>query len=329
MKIKKDFIDLFTGIDLTKRRLPYMEADSGKPGPVVSLSAAIHGDEVTGTAVIQKIFAILETHPLKKGKILAFPILNPPAFETISRREPYDEEDLNRQFDGDFEGSTAERLAGTIFGKIMEQRPDYAIDLHTDSMNSIAYTIVDLPTSLKDIGAFMESVAVAEELGFKWALDTEKTAGFPPENCLSGRLVYEGIPAVTIELGGPLLVIDAFKRQGVDAIWSFLKSLGMIDGKMTFDTKKVPMMGFTFAERVRTQSTGIIEYKVRPGSLIEKGDTLGKIRNVFGETIEVIKAPVAGVLFSHEDQSVTFPGQTLFTIAVEADMPVYTGSPQE
>ncbi len=324
MKIKKDFIDLFTGIDLTKRRLPFMEADSGKPGPVISLSAAIHGDEVTGTAVIQKIFKLLETTPLKNGKILAFPILNPPAFENVTRHEPFDEADLNRLFGGDFEGSISERLAGTIFKKIMEVKPDYVIDLHTDSMNSIAYSIVDLPSSLKDIGAFMESVAVAEQLGFKWALDTEKTAGFPPENCLTGRLVYEGIPAVTIELGGPFLVIEDFKKQGLDALWKFIKALGMLGDKATFTTKTIPTKGFTFAERVRTQSTGIIEYKKKPGSLIKEGDVIGKVRDVFGETIEVIKSPVTGVLFSHEDQSATFPGQTLFTIAVEAEMPLYT-----
>ena len=79
----------------------------------------------------------------------------------------------------------------------------------------------------------------------------------------------------------------------------------------------MPNTFYMFRESVRTQSTGIVEYKVAPGQKITRGQILGKVRNVFGETIEVVRSPFNGLLFSHEDQSVTFPGQDLFTIGIK------------
>ncbi|KKQ83805.1 MAG: hypothetical protein UT04_C0025G0001, partial [Candidatus Daviesbacteria bacterium GW2011_GWF2_38_7] len=42
-------------------------------------------------------------------------VMNPLGYEMASRVSPYDDEDLNRQFPGDPQGSTAERLANVIF----------------------------------------------------------------------------------------------------------------------------------------------------------------------------------------------------------------------
>ena len=55
-KIKYSFIKIMTGSDLSRRRLPFMSAESSKSGPVVWLTGCGHGDEVGGTVVIQEIF---------------------------------------------------------------------------------------------------------------------------------------------------------------------------------------------------------------------------------------------------------------------------------
>lgn len=318
MDIEKDFIPLFRGIDLSTRRLPLLSANSGKSGPTVFLTAAIHGEEVTGTAVIQSIFKRFEVSPLLAGRVCAFPILNPSGFETLSRRELYAEADLNRCFGGEDEESTSGRLASLILSKILETKPKYVMDLHTDSMNSIAYTLIDLPYGLRSVNVLAESIALARKLNFRWAIETDKTVGFSLLKCLTGRLLMEGIPAVTIELGGPLVVNEYFRKIGLEAIWSFLCSLKMVQGEGEPLVRTLPKVVYSFEERIKTRSTGIIEYRVKPGENIKKGKVLGKIRNVFGETIEVIRSPVSGVLFSHEDQSVTFPGQSLFTLATKS-----------
>ena len=319
MKITKKFITLFKGIDLSTRQLPVIIADSEVPGPTIGLTAAIHGDEVTGTAVILSLFKKFEDFPLIKGKIFALPILNPTGFETISRSEVYAGEDLNRGFNNDNHGSTAEILANSIINAILDFQPDYVIDLHTDSMNSIAYILVDKPSELKDKKIFYASLKLAEDLGFIKSQDTEETAGYPPEKCLTGQLIKKGIPAVTIELGGPLIVSEPFRKQGFTAIWNFLYENKLVSKRFKNRDNRKNKDLYQCYPHLTVNSTGIIDYRVQAGEHVLKGALLAKIRNVFGEVIEKIYSPETGIILSHEDKSVVFPGQSVFTLAVKID----------
>lgn len=324
MTIAKRYVPLFKGIDQTTRRLPVIAVDSGAPGPVVCVSAAIHGDEVTGTAVIQSLVKRLKTFSLVKGKLYAFPILNPSGFENISRSVLYDKADVNRNFGGSDGGNAAERFASIISSTIIGYKPDYVIDLHTDSMNSIAYTLIDYPDCVEDVTTIKKSVQIARTLGFSWAIDTDMSAGYPLQHCLTGYLVSQGIPAVTIELGGPLVVSDRFRRVGLEAVWGFLYSQGMVES----EAKRRPIIHqdqvYTFQHRIHTGVTGIIDFRVAAGGTVKAGQILGIIRNVYGETTEIVRSPADGILFSHEDQSVVFPGLNLFTLASPSDSKRFT-----
>jgi len=325
MVIKKTFIDLYRGIDLSFRRLPLMIADSGCDGPTLWLTAAIHGDEINGTTAIHRILKRLNKINLTKGRIFAFPIMNPTGFETISRYESYDEEDLNRHFDGSNKGSVAQRHAELILQTILRTKPDMVIDLHTDSVNSIAYSIVDYPGIVTNPQPIKNSIALAKTLGFSWAIDTDKNAGYPLEKCLSGRLVSLGITAVTVELGGPRVIDNLFSSMGTEGVWKVIESLGML-GTKNYRKDEAPLKKINlFKERITSENTGIVEYMAKPGQTVEKKDILCKVKNVFGETIEIIKALEKVAVFSHEDRSITFPGQTLFTLAVERDVDDFTG----
>jgi predicted deacylase len=311
MHIKHSFIPLHKGVDLVVRKLPLITITANKPGPTIWLTAAIHGDEVTGISLIHSLLAKLSNYPLKRGTIHAFPIMNPSGFETISRREPFDEADLNRHFPGDIHGSTAERHAAAIGQTIINTKPDFVIDLHTDSVNSIAYTIID------NVGQNQEStnaaITLAQTLQFPWAFDTE-FPGYDPKKSLSGYLMTQNIPAVTIELGGPMVVNEYFRKKGLIAIWRFLQALRLVSSKIPPHLEtSIPSTAHYFAKRVQCDTTGIIDYRIKPGESFKQGQILGKIRNVYGKQIDVIKAPQDGLLFSHEDQSITLPGQNLFT----------------
>lgn len=320
MKIERDFVPLFKGIDGTTRRLPLMVAEGDRDGPTIFLCAAIHGDEVNGTAVIHSVFKKIEREEaLISGKIVALPILNPFGFELMTRHEPFDEADLNRQFPGQPDGDYPQRLADTIFSLINKVGPEVVLDLHTDSINSIAYTIVDFPKTIKNNRIVRDCMKLAYDLGFHWAVDSEEAAGYPIEKSLSGALVDRGIKAVTIELGGPWVIDEHFRKLGFEAVWRVLAKYKMVRAEdeipqmaeASYDLENV----LSFKDRVQIQSTGIVEFRVSPGESVESGQILGKVRDVFGRTIEVISSPIPGVVFSHDDQSVAFPGKSLFTIA--------------
>jgi len=141
--IRYSFVDVLTGSDLSTRRLAIMKAQGKKEGPVVWLTAAIHGDEVGGIVIVQEIFKELRKYPLLAGTLYAMPLMNPIGFESSMRGLPLSEEDLNRSFPGDKKGSITERFAYQIFSTIMKTGPSLVLDLHNDWSASIPYTLID------------------------------------------------------------------------------------------------------------------------------------------------------------------------------------------
>ena len=108
-------------------------------GPVVFVTAALHGDEINGCGAIRNLIQDDE-FKLSRGSVILIPVLNLPAFERHSRYLP-DRRDLNRSFPGTPDGSLASRMAHTIFNEIVS-RCDYGIDLHTASVRRTNYPTV-------------------------------------------------------------------------------------------------------------------------------------------------------------------------------------------
>jgi predicted deacylase len=99
-----------------------------RPGPTLFISAAIHGDEITGVEIIRRL---LQHKSLKylRGTLLAIPIVNVYGFLNHSRYLP-DGRDLNRSFPGSAKGSLTGRVAHTFVQEIV-LKSTHGIDLHT------------------------------------------------------------------------------------------------------------------------------------------------------------------------------------------------------
>ena len=61
--------------------IPAWVLDSGKPGPVLLLVAAQHGNEVQGVEAMRRFVAMAE-EKMSCGKVFAVPFANPPALVT-------------------------------------------------------------------------------------------------------------------------------------------------------------------------------------------------------------------------------------------------------
>src|SRR6056297_451757 len=103
-----------------------------RAGPVMFVSAAIHGDEVIGVEIMRRL---LRAAPLNSmaGTLLAVPIVNTFGFLNHSRYLP-DRRDLNRVFPGLSEGSMASQLAH-IFMEQVVARSNVGIDLHSAAIH--------------------------------------------------------------------------------------------------------------------------------------------------------------------------------------------------
>jgi uncharacterized protein len=116
----------------TPTNLPMRVIRGRKDGPIVFVSAAIHGDELNGIEIIRRIRKLSILNKLK-GTLILVPVVNVYGIMNLSRYLP-DRRDLNRSFPGSIQGSLASRVAKVFFDEIVS-RCDLGIDLHTASIH--------------------------------------------------------------------------------------------------------------------------------------------------------------------------------------------------
>jgi len=310
VEVEYSSINILTGSDLSRRRLPFMFVKSVNPGPVIWLTACVHGDEVGGMVVIQEIFKKLKKGILK-GEVYAFPLMNPMGFETgshtiIVRSEitPVTE-DLNRSFPGNKDGSLAERIAFLIFTQIKETNPFLVLDLHNDWKKSIPYVLLD-PNPGKD-GDYEKAKEFAKKIGFPVVLDTVEV-----EKTLTYNLLKEGIPALAVELGESYAVNEKDVEHGVGAIWNLLSELGMVkpdeEPLKVVISERIKNKILTYSQQQASLTSGVIRFLVKPGEIVNKGQPLARIYNPFGKLMETVKALEEGIVLGYADSAVAFPG---------------------
>src|SRR5690606_9901988 len=116
-------------------RLPVILAQGRAPGPTLWLTANIHGDEVTGPAVIHELLSPSFARQLR-GTVVALPTLNPAGLHTRQRASYLDRRDPNRLFpdfapDGDLYGEPPAVLETGYARLLSEMRgADWLVDLH-------------------------------------------------------------------------------------------------------------------------------------------------------------------------------------------------------
>ena len=283
-----------------------MAAESPSSGPVVWLTACVHGDEVGGIVVIQELFKTVRKQ-LLNGSIYAFPLMNPLGFETASRDIILSKEDLNRSFPGNKNGSLAERIADKTFNTILQTNPALVLDLHNDWRKSIPHALLDPCPRTTGGAACAKAQYLSERTGLLVIQDTEEL-----KRSLSYSLIQHDIPALTLELGESYVVNEQNIAFGVQSILNILAHLEMV-------TPLEKPFHYPVPERVRGQilkyshlplssTSGIIRFHAKPGDLVTRDQPVAKIYNTFGKLQETIRALSDGIVLGHADFSVAFPG---------------------
>ena len=118
--------------DWTPMHMPVHVIRGKKAGPVLCLTAAVHGDEINGIEIIRRL---LKKSFFKKitGTVIAAPIVNIYGY-LYQNRYLMDRRDLNRCFPGAKGGSLGSRLAHLVMTELVSHSTHH-IDLHTGSLS--------------------------------------------------------------------------------------------------------------------------------------------------------------------------------------------------
>lgn len=273
-------------------RIPIHIRRAINDGPVVFVTAALHGDEINGTGAVRQLVLDPEFE-LTRGSLLLVPVLNLLAFDRHSRYLP-DRRDLNRSFPGSTTGSLAGRMARTIFDEIVA-RCDYGIDLHTASVRKTNYPNVRGDLSDSKIRQ------LAEDFGSEIIL-----GGQGPKGSFRREACQAGCPTIIMEGGEVWKVEPGIVETTVRGIKNVLRSLDMLDGEIESPDYQVVIEK---SKWIRADNGGFLQFHVQPGEIIEKDQPLATNTTLLGRERSILVSPFDAVVIGMTTLPAVSPGE--------------------
>jgi uncharacterized protein len=279
----------FSHPDLADWSWPYTVVRGAQDGPHVALISGVHPAEYP--AIESNIRSIRNLDPSRlRGTIVSLPLVDVPAFLPRSPFVcPIDGKNPNRFFPGDPNGTFSEIMDDAIFRTVIAPA-DTLIDLHGGDMVEAL-----IPFSIYSVSGNEEidarSIALGKAFGLPYLV-----ASKPQPGGIGGTTAHAaaaaGIPSIIAEAGSSGLLTEPETQMMVDGIENALRSLGMIDGEVrSYDP--VEIEHFTW---LRSPAEGMWYPSVDVGEQVREGQNIGRIGNLYGDTLAEISAPHDGVV---------------------------------
>ena len=270
-------------------------------GPCLLVLAAMHGNELNGAEIINRLLEMKSLQQLK-GTVVAVPIMNVYGFINKSATLPGGSF-LDASFPGCATGSHAARLAH-LFCNTIFSLADYCIDLQTGWLNH---------TNLPQI---ITNECEGSELAFAHSFGAPVLSQrSPKKGSLRAYAEKKGIPYLVYEAGEALRFDEQSIRLGVEGVLSTLRHIGAIDDVVAL-SQQDPSLLTRDSQWVRSPTSGISYAKVSLGQKVKKGERLAVIKDPFGAGENVaVTSPFEGVVVSVNNLPLVYEGVSLFQLA--------------
>jgi len=285
------FLEVAKGTD-AGTRIPVTVIRGIKPGPVLALIAGTHGYEYSPILAMQRFPAKVEPRELA-GTIIVVHVANMPSFlgRTIYY-SPVDGKNLNRVYPGKDDGTVSERIAASITREVID-RADYLVDLHCGDGNEALR-----PYSYWEAVGTPELNEKTRQMVLAFGLDhivieTERPADLAKTVYTSNTAIRRGKPAITTETG----LLGRVDTNGADlaeaGVFNLLRHFKMLSGE---PQRVEHPIWIDRSEVLRSPVTGIFHARVQPDQAVAKGTLLGVLTDFFGNAVQEVRAPFAGVV---------------------------------
>ncbi len=283
--------------------MPIKVVHGKQAGPCLLITAAMHGNELNGTEIINRLLNMSSVKKLR-GTLITIPVLNVFGLINRSRYLPGGI-NLDRCFPGSKTGTHAARMAD-MFSREIFSKADICLDLQTGFINHS--NLPQIYTPFKD----EQSKSLAEVFNAPVISDTACEKGM-----LRTMAIKQNKPFLLYEAGEAMRFDEHSIRTGIKGIINIMRKLSMLPEKAS--KKDSPLKSF-FAEKniwVRASTSGISYSKHKLGQHIKKGETLCVIKDPFGATDSVIiTTPEEGIIVGKNNLPLVYEGEGLFQLAV-------------
>lgn len=279
-RVHRLFFDLMDDALGQPIALPVLVARGRKPGPVFGMTAGVHGNELNGIPVVHRVFGSLDLEALR-GTVIAVVVVNVPGFR-LNQRELDEGTDLNTIFPGRARGSTPHVYAHRVVQRLV-RKMDRFLDLHTASFGRInsLYVRADMDHPVARQMAYLLRPQIT--------LHNQ-----PSDKTLRGAAMAFGIPSVTIEIGDPQRFQPELVKSTAQGVRRLMASMDMITKRKT--PLGDPPLICDKSKWLYTDRGGLLEVYPELCQIVQRGDLLARLTDVFGEVIREYRAPEDGVV---------------------------------
>ncbi len=330
--------DLPTG---GSERLPVVLVDGAAEGPTLWLTAGVHGDEATGVAVAQDAVDALPVADLA-GQVVCLPTVNPAGLRRTARTSYYHDDDPNRAFpDPTGERSRPPSLQELIAERLYDRfaagplAADVLLDLHTAGVGAHPFVIRDrvLYGDVRDeddAGALATATeALVDALGLPVVTE------YPPDEyvdqglqrSLAGAaLNAAGVPACTLELGGPNVVDERRRRLGVAAVLRAAVEADLLESVPDDAPADDLASPVDFPARryrgPRVETPGVVRATRDAGEPFAEGDRAATVVDPTGATRDTVAFDHDGFVLGRASGVAAYENDPVYSLAVRDEGPL-------
>jgi predicted deacylase len=289
-------------------------------GPTVYIGGGVHGDEITSTATVIDVARKLEPTRLR-GRVICVPAQSPLAFRAHHRlamqllgRSPMDQfaTDPFMHFPGDLTGNYGQVVAGHLYE--LMKTANAVLDLHTPTTGGRYVPFIFLPPPTVPADAYQRSIELAKAVSPDFILKTDSGV-YVGDGTAHVACARAGIPGFGFEVGeGGHLQLDGVRR-GAAGLQNALRHLGILEG----DPEVLgPCRIISSMTPVRAVRGGIWELEAALGVDVEEGERMGTVRNLWGDVVQEVRAPISGPFMRSTTFGSVASGERLVQVGVEA-----------
>jgi predicted deacylase len=268
--------------------VPITIINGSEDGPVLCVIAGEHGNEYAGIEACIQLSRDLSPQDLA-GTLILVPIVNVPGFQERSPYlNPIDRVNISNVWPGKPNGSITEIMAYNVFRNVIA-KSNYLIRLHGGDICESMIPCVYYSTLKKD-----NVDKMAKELATIFGMEYVVEYSPPPKlHVAAGKL---GVPTILPEAGHEGKLQEKDVKLLFRGVLNVMMYIGMIPGKPEIKTKPKIIDGNKMVY-VTSKTCGLFYSHVEVGDIVNKGDIIGEIKNIKGECLNKIIAPIDGKIF--------------------------------
>lgn len=296
-------------LPLAKNLVGYMQPMSVfilhgvQDGPVLGLSAAVHGDELNGIPIIRQVMRLLDPKKLR-GTLVATPVVNVFGLNQRSRYLP-DNRDLNRCFPGARKGSLGARIADHFLREVIT-RCTHAVDFHTGARGRENWP--QIRCNLDD--------SITRQMGQAFGAPATLHASLR-DGSLRKSAGDLGVPMLLFEAGEAGRFCEYSIEVGVRGTMALCRHLGMVTQDLApeRESDSIELRG---SKWVRASRTGFCRHLTALGDHVQAGQCLAHIFDSIKGNTHRVESKVDGYVIGQSTWATLYQGDALCHIASEA-----------